>query len=164
MRTLVGDLNRSLDEAETEINKDVDQLVQRIQLEKGDQGQNQTDKEGQAGDKSGTDGIKQKSNTELVTHCSNGMVISGLPKPSSKYQNMRLRMVDQRTSEIYAKFQHYATTMPGFIENMSKMEFKIWKPAPKKKGPPKAGEKREVPSIANINFKRLFEIVGLNQE
>jgi hypothetical protein len=58
--------------------------------------------------------------------------------------------------------QHYAQTIPAFLDVFSKLDFKVYRPPPKKKGPPKQGEKREVPQIANIVFKRLFEVGGIN--
>ena len=95
---------------------------------------------------------------------SNGNVISGLPKPSSKYQNMRLRMVDQNKNELFFKLQHYAQNIPSFLELFSQLNFKMYRAPPKKKGPPKHGERREVPSIAQIKFKRLLEVNGINQQ
>ena len=79
-----------------------------------------------------------------------------------KYQNMRLRVVDQSKNELFFKMQHYAQTIPAFLDVFSKLDFKVYRPPPKKKGPPKQGEKREVPQIANIVFKRLFEVGGIN--
>lgn len=144
-------VHQLVDEAEEVIAKDVDQIVKRLALQKA------------GGDKNSPQ--KEESETDLdnTTQLSNGAVISGLPKPSSKYQNMRLRVVDQSKNELYYKLQHYAQTMPLFLDVFSKLDFKVYRPPPKKKGPPKHGEKREVPQIANISFKRLFEVGGINQ-
>jgi len=58
---------------------------------------------------------------------------------------MRLRLVDQSKNELFYKLQHYAGSLPCFLELFSKLDFKTYRPPPKKKGPPKQGEKGEVP-------------------
>ena len=58
---------------------------------------------------------------------------------------MRLRLVDQSKNELYYKLQHYAQTIPNFLDLFGQLDFKTYRPPPKKKGPPKVGEKREVP-------------------
>ena len=75
---------------------------------------------------------------------------------------MRLRVIDQSKNELFYKLQYYAQTIPSFLDNFSQLDFKAYRPPPKKKGPPKTGEKREVPQIANISFKRLVDVNGIN--
>ena len=147
-------IHQLVDEAETEVARDVDLIGKRLAMQKANpniEAKHVKDEEQTVFD------------SDNMTICGNGQVISGLPKPGSKYQNMRLRVVDQNKNELFFKLQHYAQTLPTFLQIFSKIDFRTYRPPPKKKGPPKTGEKREVPQIAHIQFKRLFEISGINQ-
>lgn len=110
-KTMMQTIHEALDEAENEVAKDVDLIVKKLAQQKANSAE-----KSQNGDATNAAEQQKQADLDAQTQLSNGNIISGLPKHSQKYQNMRLRLVDQNKSELFMKLQHYAKCIPSFLD------------------------------------------------